>query len=62
MPEEKLELTKFVEGGEGISYVRTNGNCRQWNNIRYQAGLSAKNVGSKKLSMNVVLCHTLILG
>ena len=26
---------------------------RGWNGIRYRAGLSAKNVGAKKLSMNV---------
>ncbi len=26
---------------------------RGWNGIRYKSGLSAKNVGAKKLSMNV---------
>src|SRR5437899_2641593 len=30
-----------------------NDNCPAWNNIRYKPGLSAKNVGSRKLSMNV---------
>jgi len=42
-----------VEGGDGIHTIRGGGNARTWNNIRYKSGLSAKNVGSKKLSMNV---------
>ena len=42
-----------VEGGEGIFVIRGSGNCRQWNGIEYKKGMSAKNVGSKKLSMNV---------
>ena len=45
--------TEEVDGGEGISTIRGGGVFRGWNNIRYQAGLSAKNVGSKKLSMNL---------
>ena len=36
-----------------ISVIRGSGICRSWNNIRYKTGMSAKNVGSKKLSMNV---------
>jgi uncharacterized RmlC-like cupin family protein len=47
------DLTKYVEGGGGIRVIRGSGDCRGWNNIRYKVGLSAKNVGSKKLSMNV---------
>lgn len=53
MAEAVEDLKKHVEGGDGIFTIRGGENCRQWNNIRYQAGLSAKNVGSKKLSMNV---------
>ena len=33
--------------------IRGGGNCRSWNNIQYRVGLSAKNVGASKLSMNV---------
>jgi uncharacterized RmlC-like cupin family protein len=42
-----------VEGGEGIFVIRGGTNCRSWNNIQYKSGMSAKNVGSGKLSMNV---------
>jgi uncharacterized RmlC-like cupin family protein len=42
-----------VEGTDGILTIRGGGNVRAWNGIRYKSGLSAKNVGSKKLSMNV---------
>ena len=48
-----LDLRQFVEGGEGISVIRGGGSVRGWNGIRYRAGLSAKNVGATKLSMNV---------
>jgi uncharacterized RmlC-like cupin family protein len=47
------DLKRFVEGGEGISVIRGSGNCRGWNGIRYKVGMSSKNVGSTKLSMNV---------
>jgi len=47
------DLSQCVERGDGISVIRGSGNCRSWNNIHYKAGLSAKNVGSAKLSMNV---------
>jgi uncharacterized RmlC-like cupin family protein len=47
------DLTQAVEGGDGISVIRGSDTCRDWNGIRYKAGMSAKNVGSKKLSMNV---------
>jgi uncharacterized RmlC-like cupin family protein len=46
------ELGK-VEGTNGILTVRASENVRGWNGIRYKCGLSAKNVGAKKLSMNV---------
>src|SRR5262245_8157887 len=42
-----------VEGHDGILVIRGSGNCRDWNGIHYKAGLSGKNVGSRKLSMNV---------
>ena len=41
-----------VEGGDGIFTIRGGGNVRGWNGIQYKSGLSAKNVGAKKLSMN----------
>src|SRR5262245_50815454 len=46
-------LKHYVEGGDGVCVIRSAGNCRSWNNIQYKPGLSAKNVGSRKLSMNV---------
>jgi uncharacterized RmlC-like cupin family protein len=49
----ELDLTACVEGGDGIRVIRAGENCRSWNNIQYKVGLSAKNVGSSKLSMNV---------
>jgi uncharacterized RmlC-like cupin family protein len=42
-----------VEGTDGILTIRGGGDVRGWNGIRYKSGLSAKNVGSKRLSMNV---------
>ena len=53
MAESHEDLRKPVEGGDGILVIRGGGNCRQWNGINYKTGLSAKNVGAKKLSMNV---------
>jgi uncharacterized RmlC-like cupin family protein len=48
------DLKRAVEGGGGILTVRGGGDLtREWNNIRYQAGLSAKNVGARSLSLNV---------
>jgi uncharacterized RmlC-like cupin family protein len=42
-----------VEGHDGILVIRGGGGERGWNGIHYKAGLSAKNVGAKRLSMNV---------
>jgi uncharacterized RmlC-like cupin family protein len=53
MAESHEDLRKPVEGGNGIFVIRGGGNWRQWNGINYKTGLSAKNVGAKKLSMNV---------
>ena len=47
------DLKQAVEGGEGVFVLRSSGNCRSWNGIQYKAGLSAKNVPARKLSMNV---------
>jgi len=49
----EVDLRQVVEGGDGISVIRGGTNCRAWNNIQYRVGLSAKNVGASKLSMNV---------
>jgi uncharacterized RmlC-like cupin family protein len=49
----KEELMTPVDGGDGILSIRASGTTRAWNNIQYKTGLSAKNVGAKKLSMNV---------
>ena len=46
-----VDLRQGVEGGDGISVIRGGGNCRSWNNIQYRVGLSAKNVGSTKLTV-----------
>ena len=53
MQESDEDLKKYVEKGDGIHVIRGSGDCRRWNGIRYKAGMSAKNVGSTKLSMNV---------
>jgi uncharacterized RmlC-like cupin family protein len=53
MSEESADLVAMVEGGEGIATIRGSDTFRGWNNIRYKAGLSAKNVGASKLSMNM---------
>ena len=53
MQESDEDLKKYVEKDDGIHVIRGSGDCRGWNGIRYKAGMSAKNVGSTKLSMNV---------
>ncbi len=53
LPPGQEDLTRHVEGGDGILTVRGSATHRVWNGIQYQTGLSAKNVGAKKLSMNV---------
>ncbi len=53
MGEQDDDLRSAVEGGNGILTIRGSGTHRGWNGIRYKTGLSAKNVGSTKLSMNV---------
>src|SRR3954447_10226123 len=48
-----MDLKATVEGHDGICVVRRGENCRDWNGIHYQVGLSAKNVAATQLSMNV---------
>jgi uncharacterized RmlC-like cupin family protein len=50
---EPEDLKRDVEGGDGISVIRSSETSRGWNGIRYKTGMSAKNVGAKQLSMNV---------
>jgi uncharacterized RmlC-like cupin family protein len=47
------DLQQNVESHDGITVIRGSKIHRSWNNIRYKTGMSAKNVGSKKLSMNM---------
>ncbi len=42
-----------VEDLDGITVLRGGGDTREWTNITYQQGLSAKNVGATSLSINV---------
>src|SRR6478609_7985239 len=53
MADSEQDLREPVEGKDGISVIRGSGDCRGWNGIKYKVGMSAKNVGSTKLSMNV---------
>ena len=49
------DLEQTAEDGDGILCVRNPEAHRGWNGIRYKTGMSAKNVGSGKLSMNVAI-------
>ena len=51
--EDEVDLVAPVEGSDGIKVIRASETCRGWNGIRYKLGMSSKNVGSTKLSMNV---------
>jgi uncharacterized RmlC-like cupin family protein len=42
-----------AEGHDGIFVVRAGGARRDWNGIHYRTGLSARNTGARRLSMNV---------
>ena len=50
---EAPDLAAAIEGAHGIFVLRDHTTTRGWNGIRYQTGLSAKNVEAKQLSMNV---------
>ncbi len=47
------EIQSQVEHLDGITIIRGGGDTRHWNGIHYKEGLSAKNVGSKELSINI---------
>lgn len=47
-----IELAR-VEDLDGITVIRGGGEARGWNGIQYMQGMSAKNVGSSGLSINV---------
>src|SRR5262249_6729093 len=49
----RMDLTQFVEHHGGIAVIPSRDNIRAWNGIEYRAGLSAKNVRCRHLSMNV---------
>lgn len=54
MSNEPAGLSAEVEAHDGILVLRAQGdNTRGWNGIRYKTGISGKNVGAKRLSMNV---------
>lgn len=42
-----------VEDHDGILTIRGGGKRRGWNGIHYKQGMSSKNVGSKRLSVNI---------
>ena len=50
---ESTDLSASTEDGDGILCIRNPDTHRGWNGIRYKTGMSAKNVGARKLSMNV---------
>ena len=49
---DNIELDAVEDHG-GIMTIRGGGGKRDWNGIHYKQGMSAKNVGSTKLSVNV---------
>lgn len=54
MKSEKDEIQQsIVEDHDGILTIRGGGKKRQWNGIHYKQGMSAKNVGSTRLSINI---------
>ncbi len=48
----KIQLSA-VEDHDGILTIRGGGARRDWNGIHYKQGMSAKNVGTTKLSANI---------
>ena len=49
---DKIQLSA-VEDHDGILIIRGGGARRDWNGIHYKQGMSAKNVGTTKLSANI---------
>lgn len=54
-PVEDIEALRApVEDGDGIVVIRRrDDNTRGWNGIQYKTGMSAKNVGTEHISVNV---------
>lgn len=50
--QDKIELSA-VENHGGLLTIRGGGSRRDWNGIHYKQGMSAKNVGTTKLSVNI---------
>jgi uncharacterized RmlC-like cupin family protein len=50
--QDKVELNA-VEDHDGLLTIRGGGSRRDWNGIHYKQGMSAKNVGTTKLSVNI---------
>lgn len=46
-------LPSEVEAHDGITVIRGGGSQRGWNGIVYKQGMSAKNVGTQNISVNV---------
>jgi uncharacterized RmlC-like cupin family protein len=46
-------LSSEVEAHDGITVIRGGGSRRGWNGIVYKQGMSAKNVGTQNISVNV---------
>jgi uncharacterized RmlC-like cupin family protein len=55
MSDDAIDLTRFVEGSDGLHVIRGSPMARSWNGIQYKVGMSAKNVPAKHLSMNVAV-------
>ena len=49
---DNIELSAVEDHG-GLLTIRGGGAQRNWNGIHYKQGMSAKNVGTKKLSANI---------
>jgi uncharacterized RmlC-like cupin family protein len=50
--EDNIQMN-VVEDHDGIVTIRGGGAKRDWNGIHYKQGMSQKNVGSEKLSVNI---------
>jgi uncharacterized RmlC-like cupin family protein len=55
MRDEPETVKAGVEGSDGVFVIRGSPLNREWNGIQYKAGLSAKNVPARHLSMNVAV-------
>ncbi|MEL6676160.1 MAG: cupin domain-containing protein [Bacteroidota bacterium] len=51
-PDDHIE-SSVVEDHGGLLTIRGGGKQRSWNGIHYKQGMSAKNVGSTQLSINI---------